>query len=230
MGLAVEETTLDFGDLAFTGKGVGGRPVSVGIEFKKLGECVSALRTGRLQGHQRPGMYGATGLYDYCWLLVEGELLYDKAGHLQRRAGKRVLKPLPGGMGVSELLKRIQTLHLCGGLNPWWTQNRADTLKFIEALYRTWTDQDLDKHKSHLAIYQAPTLVPPTRTQAAFNAWPTIGMKTSAALERHFGSVRRASNATVEELAGVEILGDKGKVRKLGMKDAMQIHSFLNGK
>src|SRR6266446_2939294 len=103
LGLPVEETTLEFGDVAFEGRGEGGKPVSIGIEFKKLGELVQALRTQRLQGYQLKGMRKA---FDYSYLFVEGELLYGDAGGLLRRKGKRALVPLPGQMSVSELLKR----------------------------------------------------------------------------------------------------------------------------
>lgn len=227
MGLPVEEVTLEFGDIAFEGKGNGGKPVSIGIEFKKLGECVGAMRSNRLCGHQLPGMRAS---YDYCWLLIEGELLYDKQGRLQRRAGRRNVKPLPGSMGISEYLKRMLVLHLRGGLNPWQAANRADSLKFIECLYRTWTDVALDDHKSHLAIYQAPPLLPISKTRKAFSAWDDIGFTVSRAVEERFGCVRAAANASVEEWAAITTTDKHGKSRKLGMKDATKIVAFLNGK
>jgi ERCC4-type nuclease len=227
MGLEVEETQLEYGDLSFVGKGDGGRPVSIGIEFKQLGECVASLRSERLQGHQLPGMREA---YDFSWLLIEGELLYDKRGRLLRRAGKREFTPMPGSMGISEYLKRVLVLHLRGGLNPWHTQSRLDTLKFIECLYRTWTDCDLDKHQSHLAIYQAAPLMPISDTRAAFKAWPSIGIRGSKAVEDTFKSVRRAARATVSEWAAVQITDDKGKTRRIGDKTAVQIDAFLDGK
>jgi ERCC4-type nuclease len=227
MGLEVEETTLEFGDVSFIGRGNKGKAVSVGIEFKKLGEYVASLRSNRLCGHQLIGMRDA---YDYSWLLIEGELLYDAKGGLQRRAGKRKLKPLPGSMGISEYLKRTIVGHLCGGLNPWFSQNRADSLQFIQALYRTWTDVDLDKHRSHLAIYQAPTLIPVSKTREAFNAWDHIGYAVSKAVEDKFGSVRAAANASAEEWAALTTTDKNGNKRKLGMKDALKITTFLDGK
>lgn len=226
MGLEVDDSQEIPADIAFTGKGDGGRPVTIGVEFKKLGENVASLRSGRLCGHQLPTMREH---FDYCWLLVEGELLYDKQGRLQRRAGKRTLKPLPGSMGVSEYLKRLLVLHLRGGLNPWHSNNRQDTLKFIEVLYRTWTDVALDDHKSHLAIYQAPTLIPVSKTREAFNAWDHIGYTISKAVEDKFGCVRKAANASVEEWAAITTTDRNGGKRKLGMKDATKIVAFLRG-
>jgi len=51
-------STSPFADLAFTGRGNDDAPIEVGIEFKKLDDLVTSLRSGRLQGHQLPGMLG----------------------------------------------------------------------------------------------------------------------------------------------------------------------------
>lgn len=227
MGLPVEEADLESGDVCFLGRGEKGAEVTVGVEFKTMRECVAAIRTERLQGFQMGRMRDH---FDYSWLLVEGETLFDKIGRLMRRTGARTVKPLPGGMGVSEYYKRHLVMHLCGGLNPVYTQNRAQTLKWIEALYRTWTDADLDKHKSHLAIYQAPALEPISPTQAALKAWPGLGMKGSAAAERKFGSVRVAANAKPSAWAALETVDDKGHTRRLGENVAQTIDTFLEGK
>ncbi len=228
MGFEVDDSAeLPFGDVAFQGRGNGGKPVSIGIEFKKIGENVASLRSGRLCGHQLPGMRDA---YDFSYLLVEGELLYDKKGQLLRRAGRRRTKAIPGSMGVNEYLKRVLVLHLRGGLNPWHTITRQDTLKFIETLYRVWNDCDLDQHGSHLAIYQAPPLVPISPTRMALSAWPTIGFRTSKAVEDAFGSVAKAATATEAQWAAIEIVTDKGQKRRLGAKDAARIVEFLKGR
>ena len=224
MGLPAEETTLAFGDLAFIGRGDGGTPVDVGVEFKKLGECVTALRTNRLQGFQAPGMRET---YDFCWLLVEGELLYNKRGQLMRRAGRRVLKRLPGQMTINELNKRLLGLHLRGGLNPWHTQNRVCTLKWIEALYRSWTDEDFDKHTSHLGIYRAASVVPISPFRTFIGGLPNVGLRVSKAAEKQFGSIRRAINAPVREWASLVLPDDSGKLRRFGEKDAQKLDNFL---
>ena len=227
-GLPVDEVTLPFGDLFFDGRGEGGKVVTVGVEFKKLEEFVAAMRSQRLTGYQLKGMRPA---FDYSYLMIEGELLYGAEGGLLLRKGKRQFKPMPGQMGVSELLKRIYVLHLCGGLNPIWTQNRADTLQAIGALYHTWTDTDLDKHKSHLGIYNAPSIIPVSDFRRAVYAWPGIGMRASLAVEQQFaGSLKRAVNASRETWADIQTIDDKGKPRRIGTKIASQIIDFLNGK
>ncbi len=224
-GLPVEETTLEFGDLMWEGRGEGGKPVTIGVEFKQLGELVASLRSQRLQGYQLKGM---RNIYDYSYLLYEGELLYDHTGGLLRRKGKRAYTSLPGQMGVSELLKRLYVLHLRGGLNPIYTVTRGDTLQAISALYHTWNDQDLDKHKSHLGIYVALSLIPVSALRRTLSTFPHIGFRMSLAVERQFGSLSKAVKATPEQWAEILSIDDKGKQRRLGMKAALDIQGFLN--
>lgn len=207
IGLPVEETTLEFGDLAFTGRGEGGKNVSIGIEFKQLSELVASLRSGRLQGHQLPGMRDA---YDYSWLLIEGELKFNKNGQLLRRVKRAGWRPMPGQMMVGEFLKRLFVLQLCGGLTPLWSQDRHSTLKLIEALYRTWTDHNLDEHKSHIAIYQPPTLLPISQFRRTVSTLPGIGIKLSGDVEKRFkGSIRRAVLAHPDDWMEIDGIGTK---------------------
>ena len=214
LGLPVEETTLDYGDLLFEGRGEQGKPVTVAIEYKKLSELVTSLRTGRLQGHQALGMQ----TFDFRWLLIEGELIYDKRGKLLRRKGRRSFGLLGGGMSVGELFKRLLVLQLRLGLTPMLVRQRRDALKFIEALYRTWTDADLDQHKSHIAVYDPPTLIPLSDERKLYMRLPGVGVKTSGLIEKHFRSPIDAF--TRHRLEWQEIEG-------IGPKTATQIEQFL---
>lgn len=207
MGLPAELIHMSSGDLAFQGRGEGGKPVLIGVEYKKLPELVGSLRTERLQGHQLMKMRDT---YDFSYLLIEGELLYDSRGRLLRRAGRRDFKPLGGGMGVSELLKRLHVLHLRGGLNVIWTTRQADSLKQIEALYRVWSDCDLDEHTSHIAIYQAPTLIEISDFRQMISRLPGIGIKMSKLVEDKFkGSIRKALLAPQSEWESIDGIGTK---------------------
>lgn len=227
MGLPVQEADID-ADLAFTGRGEGGVPVDVGIEFKQLRECVASMRTERLQGLQLPRM---CKVYEFRYLLLEGELKFNKRGTMLRRTGKRDFKPMPGAMSVGEFLKRLHSMHLCAGLNWSLMETRAQTLKYIETLYRSWTDQDLDKHKSHLGVYNPPTPVPVSEFRQAVMKWPGIGYKASLAVEQKWGgSIRRASGGTLEEWAALTTADDAGKTRRLGESTAQRIVNFLEGR
>ena len=229
IGLPVEEVTLDFGDIAFTGRGNDGKPVEIGVEFKTLSELCSALRTERLTGHQLPGMRET---FDYSWLLIEGELLFNAKGQLLRKSKFRSRKPklMEGSLGISEFNKRLLGLHISGGLTPWMTRTRTETLQWLAALYRTWTDKDLDQHDSHIGLYVAPTLVPISDTRQALCMYPGVGMAVSKAAIEKFKSIKRASTASVHEWAELSTVDKSGKSRKFGEKMARRVVDFLEGR
>ena len=205
MGLPAESGDIP-ADIAFEGRGEGGASVMVGIEFKKLGELVQSLRTQRLQGHQLLKMREN---FQFCYLLVEGELHYDTSGHLLRRRGRREFQSLLGGMAIGELFKRLLVLHLRGGCNIICTRTRADSLHWIEALYRIWTDKDLDQHDSHIAIYQAPALAPISEFRGFFSRIAGLGIRKTLPVEKHFkGSIRRAVNASRADWLKIDGIGE----------------------
>ena len=228
LSLPAEEVTLEFGDVAFEGRGEQGRPVSIGIEFKQIDELIQSLRTGRLAGHQLMGMRGGeTPLYDWAWLVVEGEWKADRAGQvlIQNKRGR--WKPAHGQMTVGELDKQLLTLELRGGLHIVHTKNRQRTLRFLAHLYRWWTDCDLDTHKSHLTIYHSPTLVPISDFRRVISGLPDVGLRFSLAAQKKFGSIRRAVNAHTRDWAALETVDDRGRTRKLGEKVASRVDNVL---
>jgi hypothetical protein len=208
MGLPVDLTRLTYGDLAFVGRGEKGVDVTVGIEFKLIGELVQALRTERLQGYQMTGMRET---YDYSYLLIEGPWLYDTSGKLLRRSKSQTLQPMGGNMTLSELLKRVFVLHLAGGLNPWCTVTRKDTLSSIRDLYRTWTDKALDEHKSHLAIYTppVPAFIPVTPATTCAHGIEGIGWVKAHQIAKHFGTVANMVTADVRDWMKVDGVGEE---------------------
>ena len=89
-----------------------------------------------------------------------------------------------------------------------WARTRTDTLTWIEALYRTWTDKDLDQHESHIAIYQPPTFAPVSEFRGFVSRFDGLGLRTSLTVEKHFkGNLRRAMNASREEWMKIEGVG-----------------------
>jgi ERCC4-type nuclease len=221
-GFEAQLVELEYGDIAFEGKGPNGTTLNIGIELKVLGDLINSLRTGRLAGHQLPGLLKT---YDYAWLLVEGQWEQNTKGQVltqKRRMG--IWTPMKGGMSASELDKQLLTLELCGGLHVAHTSTRADTIRLVGNLYRWWTDRSLDGHTSHLALHTAPAVYAISPFRAAVCSWPGIGVKTSKAVEQRFPSIRCAAAAPVEEWATITT-GD----RKLGKKTAERIVKFLRG-
>lgn len=231
----VEVTRLDFGDLAFMGRGVEGAPTFIGIEHKKLPDLVQSLMSDRLAGHQLPGMLG---LYDRSYLVIEGEWDVDGAGrvvvpHKFRRAS---MSPMKGCPPASVLEQRVLTLATRGGLTVRWTRHQRESVRFLAGLYRFWTDHDLDQHKSHLAIH-APDLDPKLKEDVSDfrkglnGAVPGLGLERTAAIEqvcwsneKREGSWRSLMLLTEQQLAEVRV-GDKQ--RRLGPSKAAHIMERL---
>lgn len=224
-GLPVEETLLDFGDLAFIGRGEGGKQLFIGIEHKKLPDLVQSLASERLAGHQLPGMVQT---YDRPHLLIEGEWEADESGRVSQKTGFRgMTKPLKGCPPALELLKRIITLETRGGLRVWWTPDQVATVRYVTALYRFWTDKALDQHKSHLAIHAPDIDAALQGTVSDFARVvamiPGIGFTTAVVLDKVFGSsFTRMMAATEQEWAAIEING-----RKIGASKAHRIKEML---
>lgn len=208
--LPLEQSRLDAGDLFFLGKGPNGREVTVGVEFKKLKDLLSSLRSGRLQGHQLVEMQ----VYDFRYLLIEGEWRCDDRGMVTVRSKFGEWKPAQGNFRASELDKTLIGLPLRAGVIVWPTHTRRETIRWIESLYRDFTDASWESHGSHVGIYRPPTLVPISDFRTTVTTFPGVGIKTSIAVERHFtGSIRRAVRAKAAEWQKIEGIGTKVATR-----------------
>ncbi len=219
----VEETTLDFGDVAFEGKGVKKEPLLIGIEYKQLGDIIQCLRDGRFAGHQLPGMRGA---YDHSWLLIEGAYGRDKEGYLTVNQGSyRGWKRHPGKMRASEFEKHLLTFEMCGGIHVVHRMDSQASVWFLADLFRWWTDKALDAHTSHVAIHEPVAFGALSEFRQAVMAWPGIGAKTSKAVEEMFnGNVMTAAAASVGQWAALETDG-----RRFGELNAAKLTKFLRG-
>jgi ERCC4-type nuclease len=224
LGLPAELSRLEYGDLAFVGRGEGKTTVDIGIEFKKLAELITSIRDGRFAGHQLPGM---NLTYTHYWLLIEGAWKSNTKGEIivPHRHGWH---PIQTGMTASAFNKHILTFELCGGCHVHFTNTRVDTHRFICSLYRWWTDVAMDAHTSHLAVHTPVGLIPLSPFRQAICSWPGIGRKTSKAIETHFGgSITRAATATTDEWAGI-VINSNG--RRLGHATAEKLQRFLRGR
>lgn len=214
----VTVTRLTYADVAFIGRGIRGAPVHVGIELKRLEDLTSSLRSGRLPAHQNMGM---SEVYDYRWLVVEGDYGVDRSGQMTvvGRFGKQ--RPTHAGMTLDEIEGRLLTLGIVTGLHLRHTAHRWQTLRFIGRLYRWWTDRDLDAHASHLV---EQTHTSPIRLDAfreLLRRLPGVGIATSKAAKEAFGSPQAALSASVDEWAALKVKG-----KRLGRKAAETIVRF----
>jgi hypothetical protein len=130
-------------------------------------------------------------------------------------------------MTVQELNERLLTLEMLGGLHVRFTNTRADSVGFISALYRWWTDRDLDRHTSHLAVHDAPTFRAISDVAAALQKWPGVGIKVAQSAEKRFGgSIRRAATASAVTWAGVSY-GQRNQ--HFGRTKADKLEAWLKG-
>lgn len=228
-GLPVESTRLEFGDVAFIGRGEKGRQEFVGIEHKKVPDLVQSLRNGRLQGHQLPGMLR---VYDRCWLVVEGDWQQDPDGHVSMFKARGKRRPVKGAPPAVELEKQILTLDIRGGFHVRHCPTRPDTVRFLFALYRWWTDKDLDQHRTHLAIH-APDMdaqlgVEVSDFRRVVAQIPGIGLVRSGAVELAFGgSFRKMMVASEAQWANIRTTDGEGKSRRIGELTARKILETL---
>jgi ERCC4-type nuclease len=144
----VELTTLLFGDLAIVGNGADG-PVMIGVERKKIRDLLNSLTTGRLSGHQLPGLVEH---YAHRWLLVEGIYRESVDGLIEVPCGGRDWETIRFQWKALEAY--LVTLTMRGGLHVQRTYSQAESAGWIEALWRWWTGKDWDEHRSHLALHQ----------------------------------------------------------------------------
>jgi ERCC4-type nuclease len=237
LGLQVDDTCyLDYGDIAFMGRGEGGKEVYIGIEHKKISDFIqSFVTTTRGAGHQLPGLVTH---YDRAWLIIEGEWSHDEHGRASAWRGRGQRAPLRGAPPAAELERRIITLETRGGVKVRQCPSRRDTLRFLFALYTFWTDKALDEHKSHLAIHN-PDLdrtltVEVSDFRGAIARLPGVGYRVSAAIEQRCwdadkgeGSFEQLMRLSVADLAEIATLDDHGKERRLGTSRATKLKRAL---
>ncbi len=215
--LPLQQDKLDGGDLMFLGNGPEGKEVTVGIEFKKLRDLLSSLRSGRLQGHQLLELQP----YDFRFLLVEGEWRHDEEGFVIIRRGFKSWGRAPGSVRAAELDKTLLGLVLRAGVVVKETHTRRDTVRWIESTYRNFTDKPWDEHGSHTGLYRPQSLVRPSPFCDFIAGIPGIGLKRAKAVERFFGGhPREAIAARADTWAHIEGIGKKG---------AQDIDNFLEG-
>ena len=151
-GIPVELTTLDYGDATWLGKGPDG-PLPVGVELKTIGDLLSSLVSGRLTGHQIPGMVQQ---YHQVWLVVEGMVKPDReTGELQqfRGSGWRPIELGRRRFTYHDFSAFLATLETKAGVHVRQTEGRWETACLLASLYRWW-QKDWESHRGHLAVVQ----------------------------------------------------------------------------
>jgi len=196
---------LEFADAAFIGNGEAS-PILVGIERKTLRDLVTSMETGRLSGHQLPGLLASYGV---VYLIVEG-IGRDHEGRYQHFAG-RVWTDL--GIPAKGLTNYLNTLMVVAGVYVLRSTNEITTANMILHLY-DWWQKDWEDHRGHLAFCD-PTprrlglFVKPGLLRRVAKELPGVGWERSAEVEKRFGSVAEMIMAAPHEWKEVPGIGKK---------------------
>lgn len=204
-GVPLELTRLRFGDAAVVGNGPDGVTM-VGVERKRIRDLLASLMTGRLAGHQLPGLVEE---YAYRWIVVEGVYRTNTLGYVE----------IPKGQGRWESLrfdglaldKYLLTLELRGGCGVKRTYNIDETAQFLAALH-SWWGEKWESHRGHLALHTPPDamiLVKPSLSREWAAKLPGIGFERAGAVAEKFKSGLALALATEEELRRIDGIGRK---------------------
>ena len=212
LGVPAELTTLEYGDVACVGHGPDGL-IPLGIEIKTLPDLLASMTSGRLAGHQLPGLTKTFG--PWVWIMVEGIWSIADDGTLQTRRGG-TWEPVtlgPRRYLWTEFQRYLMTLTNCGGATIVTTTSRNETTRWLAAWYQWWTSKEFSEHHSHLALHRKTRpegsgyLTAPSPLRRVVAELPGIGYTKSAAVEAHFKTIHHCATAGVEEWEQIPGIG-----------------------
>lgn len=208
-GIDAELRRMEYGDCCWIGNGPQG-PALIGVELKTAQDLLASMRTGRLCGHQLPGM---SEEYFVIYLVVEGMLREEpESGVLQRYCSGRWQDLRVGQQRFmwSEFEAYLTSLDTLVGVRLRRTSTPRETVSCIRTLYQWW-QKTWDQHSTHKVLYtplpEKSLLIRPSVLRRVAAQLPGIGYERSAAVERAFGTVYRMANAGPGEWQQIEGIG-----------------------
>lgn len=200
---------LDFGDASFTGNGPDG-PVEIGVERKRIGDLINSIMSGRLSGHQIPGMLET---YYRAYLIIEGlckENPHTGVVEVRRGIEWKEIRTGTRTMRVRDIFLYLTTLEIMTGVIVRKTTGIKGTAAQITWL-SDWWGKKWEEHKGHLAIYKQPPpaalLKKPSVLRMMAAELPSIKWKRSLAVAEYFGSIKAMVNSTEEQWLEIEGIG-----------------------
>ena len=207
---------LEYGDAMITGHGADGE-VEIGVERKTIGDLVNSITTGRLSGHQLPGLLES---YHKVYLIIEGmwkggrPMPGQTAGFLEVHTYGGRWKELNRGKRMfraRDVWSYLTTLEATGVVVR-CTYDIGHTCQMIEDLGHWWGKR-WEAHRGHDMMNRVgPTeaalnVEKPSRIRSVAASLPHIGWKRSKAVVDKFRTIEEMSIATEEEWRGVEGIG-----------------------
>lgn len=203
---------LEFGDVALTGHGPDSSTISVGIEVKSVDDLLSSISTGRLGGHQIPGLVKS---YDHAWLAIFGEVRPGTDNYLEvRKYGKwKHFKIGRNPVPYSYLEGFMLTAQMFAPLRVKWCSDIDELATWI-AVYDRWLTKPWDKHRG-LAVFDrsrenaAPVGADPIEAQIAKTAasLPGLDWVRGWSAAKHFESITEMMDADVDDWKSIKGIG-----------------------
>lgn len=203
---------LEFGDVMLSGNGPNDTTITVGVELKSISDLLSSISTGRLAGHQIPGLIRS---YDHAWLLIFGATRPGPSNCLQIRKGKLWKthyigkRPTPWSFLEGFLL----TAQALSGLRVKTVHDKEQAAKWLMVLDH-WLEKPWEKHKGLQVFDQSgqPAFIPNSNETEELMAriasqLPAVGWQRGWAAAKHFDSVQDMIGAAPTEWVKVPGIG-----------------------
>lgn len=215
LSIPCELTHLEYGDVAFNGKGPKGE-IAIGVERKTLHDVLACIEDARYSAHQRPGMIQ---MYDKSFLLIEG--------HWRQHEGGWLMEGFSGGTNwgycktgssrvmYSKLYRYLLSVSM-SGVTVLHSRDLAQTAYNIGECYH-WFSKKWENHTSLLEIQKLA--IPAMDMQAslvrkAAAQITDVGAKFSLHAEKIFKNLHKLGNSSEQDWL---------KIPRLGIGTAQQI-------
>lgn len=208
MNIQTTVQQLEFGDFSWTGVWVEDRPVRVGLEHKTVGDLVGSMRSGRLSGHQIPGMLDQ---YEFRYLMVEGVVRPGRDGIAEIPHGGTFL-PLSPAITFREIVNYLNSVEHLAGMYLRRTFGPTESIAQIGATY-LWWQKPWDQHKSMEQMAHVEQAIPtvfhrPNMVERVAGQLPGVGPRKARAIAKRYRTVVDFVEATEKDLRQVPGIGD----------------------
>jgi len=229
-------STMPYGDcmIPFLGPPVD-TPMMIGVEFKKLGDVLACITSGRYAGHQ---LVGCAETYDLSMLLIEGQWrmnrqtgVLESLSHVRGKYEWRSVSSGPRKWMYREFNRWMMTMGLVGGVQIWFTRDRDETVQTLIDIHaigqKKWDAHDTLKAHSNVTVDQLHyrtmpdgsrrmQFETPTMLQRIAIQLPGIGVDRAREVAKHFKTAGNLGDNWRDEKLwrGIEGIG-KGIAKKI---------------
>lgn len=211
-GVSVEVQRLAFGDFYFIGNGKDDTPITVGIERKTLPDLLSSIASGRLVGHQIPGMINT---YNNCILLIEGIHRGNPDTNELELYTNGTWKPLNytrTKWRIQDMWNWVESLEEFTSFKVKYSTSEICSARMVMSMFHWW-NKPYNKHTAMKAVKVEKDikpkfgLVPLSPMARLYAELPGVGVERADALAKRFPSVKKLIFANDDDLCSVDGIG-----------------------